>query len=202
MHEENVLFLICHSNSWSIINLFITTTKTGVKPSQEMHQTETESTMGPLPRSTPSGAQSKAPRAGWAVSSLRPVSLCFTVTTAQPRVLPMGLQLITAYMFCDSKRVENHVFWRQMIKHLNGNFSLSWLMTSAAQEGWQLTNHTMLWKRLRDLMRIYKIWCRFFTPVLIQILFIRNKAVPTVLKNYSLVNTTVGKLSKSCEIKY
>lgn len=73
----------------------------------------------------------------------------------------MGIQLIIAYKFCDSKKGENHIFWRQMIKHLNRHFSLSWLMTSAAHKRWPLTNHIMLWKRLRNLIRIYKIWCSF-----------------------------------------
>lgn len=36
----------------------------------------------------------------------------------------MGIQLIIAYKFYDSKKVENHIFSRQMIKHLNRNFSL------------------------------------------------------------------------------
>lgn len=113
----------------------------------------------------------------------------------------MGIQLIIAYKFCDSKKGENHIFWRQMIKHLNRHFSLSWLMTSAAHKRWPLTNHIMLWKRLRNLIRIYKIWCSFSHLYSFQILFIRNKTVPPVLKNYIPVNTTVGKLSKGYKIK-
>lgn len=47
------------------------------------------------------------------------------MNTPQWSALPAGLQLIIAYKILTLKEMENHIFLRQMIKHLNRNFSLS-----------------------------------------------------------------------------
>lgn len=112
--------------------------------------------------STPQLWSSRTPRAVWAASNLRQVNLDFTHEHSPVVGAASGNPTHYCLSGSDSKRNGgvgrgNHIFLRQMIKHLNRNFSLSWLMISVIHTGWQLTNHIMFQKKLKVLIRIYNM---------------------------------------------